>query len=324
MTKFYPESVHKKMRKIAEIIEKAEKIVIFGHINPDGDCIGSQLAFLRMLKRKYPYKKIKAPFANQLKVFDFLLPKDYDGNITEKDVEGALLIIPDVSTLDRIPFKISADAKIIKIDHHVEQEKFGIVSWVDDKAAAACVMIYFLFDYLKWPITSEIATALLTGTITDSGNFTFPVVREETFYAASQLMKNKAQLTTIFANLQRKTLSDLTINRWILNHFKKSEGLVYLKVYTKDAKELKVKSTDAFRKYINTFKGIEEVKIWSFCIQIADDKPIICEIRSTKIDVQKVAEKYGGGGHKNAAGAPVKDWKTADELLADLKKLTEC
>ena len=321
--KNYYVNVHQKMDKMAKLIEENDKIVIFGHVNPDGDCIGTQLAFLRALKIKYPNKTIKAPFADKLEAFKFLLPKNYDGHITEADIKDALLIIPDMSTMDRIPFPVSKNAKIIKIDHHVKQEKFGLVSWIDDQAAATCVMIYFLFAYLKWPINSEIATALLTGIITDTGHFSVSSVKTRTFYAASKLMEKGAQLEAINTNLSCKRMSDLLVSRWVLEHFGQKDKVVYLKVLPKDVKMLKIKDISEIKEHINTFKGFKEIKIWIFCVQMSEKAKIVCEIRSTKIDIQKVAQKYGGGGHQNAAGASLKDWNTADCLINDLQKLAE-
>ena len=116
-TLFYPEQ-HSKFKEIKRLIEQNNKIVILGHVRPDGDCIGGQLAFLHALQKRYPQKEIYAPFAGDEQRFRFLLPKNYHNTIKTEELKHSLVIVVDVSTPERLPIEINQAKTIIQIDHH--------------------------------------------------------------------------------------------------------------------------------------------------------------------------------------------------------------
>ncbi len=319
---FYKECCAK-FEEIGNWIKEFDKIVIIGHVDPDGDCIGSQLAMLQAIKKQYPEKKVYAPLAmkNNLK---FLLPKNYQNEITEKEMAGALLILVDIGELARLPksIKIKESNKIIKIDHHPDKkEKEVNLSWVDPQNSSSCEMIYFLLKYLKLPIDTKIATALLTGMITDSGSFRFKKTNARTFWVASKLAEKAMPVFEINQRVFQTHETTLKTRKWVLENYVRRGKLIYVKFNVGDKKILPyIKSRKDITNLINIFENIKGVKVWVTIIQTEKDQPVAVSLRSkenTKVNV--FAQKYGGGGHENAAGAKLQNWAMVDQLIKDLE-----
>ena len=313
-----------KFKKIDHLIKQSEKVVILGHINPDGDCIGAQLAFLQSLKIKYPEKQIIAPFAGSNQHFHFLLPEKYQNEMKIKDWDNALYIIVDVANIKRLPIKINTNNKIIQIDHHNQKESFGTISWIDEKSIATCEMLYFLFEELQLPFNQQIANALLAGIISDSGNFQYSKTRAQTFWATYQLMEKKADLNQVNSQINQKKERNLLTLQWILNNYLKKDKFAFINFLPQDKNELlHITEREDIKQFINIFANTENIEIWATFIQLEQNQPVFISIRSKKTNVNTIAQKYGGGGHQNASGIELVNWDLVPQIVTELAEISK-
>lgn len=320
---FYP-NCEKTFQEIKRLIESYQKIIILGHIYPDVDCVGGQLALLQFLQTEYPQKWIRAPFASDDQRFQFLLPKNYENVIEEEDQRGALVIVVDTATRKRIPFKIIESNTVIQIDHHPDGEKFGDVVWIDKESIAVCEMIYFLLSFWKKTLKQEVANALLAGIISDSGRFQYKKTQARTFWVTYQLIELGADLIQINKHIQQQSANDLLTMQWILNHYYKKAKFVFVKFVPQDKKQLpSVKKREDVKKFINIFDNTEGVNVWATFVQLENDEPVFISIRSKKHAINQVAKAYGGGGHANAAAIKLKDWTMVAEIIEELTEISK-
>ena len=162
--------MNENMQIILNKIKENDKIIIFRHFRPDGDAIGSTKGLARILRLTYPEKKIylqNADFSNYLAFLgeeEELLP--------DEEYVDALGIVLDTATQERISNKKYALCKeLVKIDHHIPVQDFGICQWVEEERSSLCEMIAYFYDTFKdeWKIDKEEATYIYKGMVPESG-----------------------------------------------------------------------------------------------------------------------------------------------------------
>ena len=309
------------MLKILNKIKENKKIIISRHIRPDGDCVGATLGLKYILKETYPDKEIYVINDDYADYLDFLGKEDDQKD--ELFYSDALVIVIDTANDKRISNKLFSSGKeIIKIDHHIETCPYGVINWVEEEKSSACEMIaefYILFkDELK--ITKEAATALYTGIVTDSGRFKFSSVNGDTLRNASVLLDQKIDVEYIFSRLYLKDFKYYKLQAKVLNTIKMTDnGVAYIYVTNKIKKKFKISMEEASA-LISTIDSIRGSIIWVAFID-NDDSTIRVRLRSRFVEINKVAEKYRGGGHAQASGATLNHRKEIKSILNDLNVL---
>lgn len=309
------------MLKILNKIKENNKIIITRHIRPDGDCVGATLGLKYILKETYPDKEIYVINDDYADYLDFLGKEDDQKD--ELFYSDALVIVIDTANDKRISNKLFSNGKeIIKIDHHIETCPYGVINWVEEEKSSACEMItefYILFkDELK--ITKEAATALYTGIVTDSGRFKFASVNGDTLRNASVLLDQKLDVEYIFSRLYLKDFKYYKLQAKVLNTIKMTDnGVAYIYVTNKIKKKFKISMEEASA-LISTIDSIRGSIIWVAFID-NDDSTIRVRLRSRFVEINKVAEKYRGGGHAQASGATLNHRKEIKSILNDLNVL---
>lgn len=318
------------MRLILDKIKAYGKIIIFRHKRPDGDAVGSTKGLAEILKLTYPEKEIY--IINN----DY---SDYTGFLGGEDearpdefYADALGIVIDTATLDRISNpKCALCRELVKIDHHIDRNPYGDVSWVEEDKSSACEMIadfYAAFsDELK--INSAAATYIYTGMVTDSGRFRFRSVTGDTLRAAAMLLDVGVDTDTLFANLYMKEYHTMKFQAHVFKKMKITEnGVVYLYVDKAMQKKFKLTSEQASAS-VSYMDSIKDSLIWMAFIE-NDDGTVRVRLRSRFVTINEIAEKYHGGGHACASGATVhskKEFKAlvkdADAWLGEFKKNNE-
>lgn len=289
--------------KIISIIEEHDSIVIFGHINPDGDCYGSALGLKRTLQLKYPEKKIYITGSGIPAFFKFLSPMD---NVTDEIIEKSLAIIVDANDLSRMEDQRVYNAEAwAKIDHHVDVGSFTQGPFVvNEDANSTCDIIVTMILEQNLPIDPLCANALYLGILTDSGRFQFVEDYPNTFERAAYLCKNGANPKVLNRILSTVNEKDLRAKGYILTNYQKSEGGVLYLVFTREIlKKLNI-STNEASNYINLIGNVRNYPVWCSFAEYPDGK-VRVELRSNGPAVQPVAVKIGGGGHMYAAGATI-------------------
>ena len=313
--------MNENMKKILDKIKEYDKIIIFRHFRPDGDAIGSTKGLARILQLSYPEKKIylqNADFSNYLA---FLGGEDEP--LSDEEYADALGIVLDTATQERISNKkFSLCKELVKIDHHIPVQEYGVCQWVEESRSSLCEMIAYFYqtfqDELK--IDKEAATYIYTGMVTDSGRFRFREVSGDTLRLAGLMLDQGVDLDYVYSNLYMREFSSFKFESYAHKKMKISEnGVVSLFVTRGMKKKFHLSNEDASAS-VSYMEGIKNSLIWIAFIQ-TDDDAIRVRLRSRYVTVSELAERYNGGGHACAAGATVYSKKEMKALLADADAL---
>lgn len=309
-------------RKVLEEIKKYNRIIIFRHFRPDGDAIGSTKGFQRILQLSFPEKEIvlqNCDFSNYLA---FLGTED---ELRDDDFYAdALGIVIDTATAARISNqKFSLCKKIIKIDHHIPIESYGDINWVEEERSSACELITAFYNAMRdeLKIDTEAATYLYAGLVTDSGRFRFRSVSGETMRLAGMLLDQGVDTDHLYANLYMKDFEEFKFQGYVLGNIKITEnGVAYIYISKETMAEygLSFEQASACVSYLDSIKNS---LIWIAFIDSDNSDEIRVRLRSRFVTINKLAEKYNGGGHACASGATVRDKSHMMELIADADKL---
>ena len=290
------------LKAAAERILAANKILLTAHVNPDGDAIGSTLAVMQMVRS---FGKSAQVFIDDTirKNFQVLphaeeIRRPKDGEKFDAD----LMIILDTS-IERIGnVKTLTDAPILNIDHHITNKNAAGDLYLEAEAAATCEIVFKLARELNATITPEIATCIYTGLATDTGFFKFSNTSAETFAIASELIRCGVSPHFISEEMEKKSLAEVRGLIAALNSLKmfyddKVAG-IFIDYET-------AKTFDSTEGFVDEIRVIDTVDL---AFLIIEQAPNVCRmrLRSKGINVAKIANKLGGGGHIRAAGCTLK------------------
>ncbi len=304
-------------KKIYKEIKKYDRIVIARHIGVDPDALASQLALRDSIRLSFPEKKVFAIGTGSAK-FTYLGKLDKFDDV----YENTLLIVTDTPDRKRID---SADPDMftssIKIDHHPFVEKTCELEYIDDIASSASEIVMQLIEETKLECNKEIAETLFIGLVSDSNRFLFDSCGSNTFLLVSKyLEKYKFSINKIYQKMYVRPLCEVRLEGYIsLNMTVTDNGLGYIKITDKIINDFGVDSAAAGN-MVNNFNFINEVLVWATITEDVKNNQIRVSIRSRGPEINKVAEKYNGGGHKFASGAKVKTFDDAILLMNDLDK----
>lgn len=305
--------------KLSERIQGKKRIGIAGHINPDGDCIGSSLAIYNYIVDSYKDVDVHVFLQSIPHIFDFFKNSD---KIEEpgKDVEPFdLFIVVDCGDLKRLgpSEKYFKEAKeTFCIDHHVSNNDFADYNDVEPDNSSACEMVYDRME--KDKITKEIAECLYTGIVTDTGVFQYSCTSSDTMKAAGFLMDKGIDYPYIVNHVFfEKAYNQNRILGIALQKAKLylDNKVIFSHVSKKEMKEFCVepKQLEGIVSSLRSTKGVE---VAIFCYDTIDNALKI-SLRSTDyVDVAAIASTYGGGGHKKASGCIVRT--SLDKFLEDV------
>ena len=312
--------MNENMQRILDKIKEYNKIIIFRHFRPDGDAIGSTKGLARILKLTYPEKKIYLQNADFSAYLAFLGSEDEP--LAEEEYADALGIVLDTATQERISNKkFSLCKELVKIDHHIPVQDYGVCQWVEESRSSLCEMIAYFYqtfqDELK--IDKEAATYIYTGMVTDSGRFRFREVSGDTLRLAGLMLDQGVDLDYVYSNLYLKEFNSFKFEAYARRKMKISENGVISLFVTKGMKKKFNLSNEDASASVSYMEGIRDSLIWIAFIQT--DDAIRVRLRSRYVTVSELAEKYNGGGHACAAGATVYSKKEMKQLLADADAL---
>ncbi len=304
------------MKLVFDKIKEYNRIIIFRHIRPDGDAVGSTKGLQKILKLTFPEKEI------------YLINKDYsdylsflggeDDDISEDLYSEALALVLDTGTSDRVSnqnYKLCKE--VIKFDHHIPKENYGDINLVVEEKSSTCEMVaefYYTFkDELK--IDKEAATYIYAGMVTDSGRFRFRSVSGDTMRLAGMLLDQDIDVDTLYANLYMKDFDDFKFNAYVYNQLKITEnGVAYIFV-DKAMQEMFSLTSEKASSVVSLMESIKGSLIWLAFIE--NDDSIRVRLRSRFVTVSEIGEKYHGGGHACASGATVYSIEEMNSLISD-------
>ncbi len=301
-------------------IKEYGTIIIHRHGRPDGDALGSQIGLKEAILATYPYKKVYAVGDVNEKI-RFIGEVDI---IEDELYKNALVIVLDSSDTTMInDERYKLGRYIIKVDHHISNVNYGNLNIVDTSEVSCASLLAKIIFSCNMKLTPNGARALFTGIVTDSGRFRYNTVTSDTFVIASKLLKYNFDCNEIYSNLYIEDIELVKLRAQMILSFKTTEkGVAYLYNTQEDIKKY---NTDIFtisRGMVNVMSGIKGIDVWANFTEDENGK-IICEFRSTKYNVNQVAVRYGGGGHKLASGATIANASLIENVLKDLEKLLE-
>ncbi len=302
------------MDKLINTINEYKNITIYGHENPDGDCIGSQFGLKHLIMDNFNDKDVRV-LGEASDYINFL------GEIDEANdefIKDSLAIVVDTANATRVSDKrFELAKKVIKIDHHIVVEQFGDLNYEDiTSPAAAQLVLRYAFEN-DWTISETAAKALYTGIVTDTGRFRFESTNSETFILVSKLLENGLDHYDINLKLNRDTKDAIRLKGEIYNSFKTDGRVAYYIINPDRLEELGV-GLETAKNQVNLLSSMEEHDIW-FLVYQKDDKYKV-SLRSRRVPINEIAAKYNGGGHKLASGCKIDSLEDLPKLIKDLNE----
>ena len=309
------------MIQVLDKIKAYDKIVIFRHTRPDGDAVGSTLGLREILRLSYPEKQIMVINNDRCDYTAFL--GDEDGAHTDDFFADALGIIIDTATTERISNpQYALCRERIKIDHHINVQEYGEICWVESERSSACEMIAAFYDAFRneLKISREAATYIYTGMVTDSGRFRFRSVSGDTMRLAGMLLDEGIDTDVLYAQLYMKEFKELKFQAYVYKKMKITKnGVAYIRIDRAMRKKFGLTDEQASAA-ISHMDSIRGSLIWLAFID-NEDKTTRVRLRSRFVTINKLAEKYHGGGHACASGATVYSKRELKALVADADAL---
>jgi phosphoesterase RecJ-like protein len=309
---------------ILSAIKKYPKIVVFRHVIPDFDALGTQWGVATWIKDNFPSKQIKVVGEDHPTFTPRLYPKMQ--KVSQKFFDKkTLCIVVDTANMERIDDKrFNLGGMLIKIDHHPNLNPYGDLCLVEtDTCAASELWMKMVMSYGdKYKLTKKAATYLYAGIAGDSGRFMYKSTTPQTFEIAKILLETGINAhDDVYLKMYEKTLEDLKITAYLLNQYKISpKGVAYYVLTHQEQSDLGMLSSQG-KDSVNMFSNIKDIHIWCSISEDKKDNVWRVSIRSKKVTINQVAQKYGGGGHAQASGCKLTKIEELPEFIADLDNL---
>ena len=320
---------------LREIINNNERFVLSSHVRPDADALGSELGLAMLLERLGKSVRIVNPSALPDNL-EFLDPTKRIMKIgsdiePEKILDADVHVILDTSAwvqlVDVGKVLKKTKARRVVIDHHVSSDNLGAIEFKDTGAEATGALVVRMAEALGWELTPEMVTPLFCAIATDTGWFRFSSTTGETMRIIGRLIDLGAKPHLIYEQLyERNSLARVLLGARVLANIKlDSEGrLAYLLVHQSDFEATDAKPVDT-EDLVNESLKIAGTQAAFIAIEQLN-KTVKVSFRSrTDLNVAEIAEQFGGGGHKQAAGAvlPGPMNKAVQQVLTAMKSALE-
>ncbi|MGM0640740.1 MAG: DHH family phosphoesterase [Thermotogota bacterium] len=309
------------INKIIDEINKAETIMIAGHIMPDGDDISSVASLVLGLTMHG--KKVVGIIDDEIPEYleEFKFVKQFIRNFDcAKENPSDLIIIVDASSPDRVGRvqELFDFRRVVVVDHHATNTQFGHINWVDSNYASTAQMVKEILENLNVKYNKDLATMNLTGIATDTGFFRYSNTDTKVFRDAADLIEKGAELSKITNSvLENKPIENLLLLKDVVNQLEfyndKRLAISHVTLEMIEKYDILPKNIPPFVGDLRSLKGVEIAVMFN-----EHEKGVFhVSMRSKEwFDVSKIAFEMGGGGHPRAAGF------SSSKPLEELKKIT--
>ncbi len=297
--------------QVAEELRTADRFLLTTHENPDGDALGSLLAMHRILGA---LGKDSVMF---LAAKEFPLPVEYRFlplaevfHEPPADLVDRVVVFLDCGNSDRMPvdFLHNGGIKVVNIDHHHDNTRFGTVNLVDVDASSTAEIVYELAGLLGVELTLEIANALYVGLVTDTGKFMYENTDARSHRMAAALLEAGVNVNDIYRRLyEHAPLEKLRLTARAIEGIEVHDGGALAITYISKADYEATGASEILTEgIIDHLRTIDGVSIAAVVRDKADEAGSARKVslRSTdgRVDVSEIARRHGGGGHRRAAG----------------------
>ena len=317
------------LRKICASIKKYNNFLITAHTNLEGDALGAELSFYALIRKLgkqgiilnedgIPYGHDFLPGIKRIRKLDF----------KSSSIKFDCLVVLDCADLKRTGdvWKLNKEGKpILNIDHHISNRGFGDVHWVDAGASSCSEMVYRIYKQMRLPISKSEAICLYTGMMTDTGSFRYSNTSSFTHQAVAELLKLGINVALIYRYVYENLALDetkLLIKLLPKINFSTDGSVAYFKLKRGMLKDgvISMDLGDQLLSFGRSIKGVEVVVLFK---EGLGKNQVRINLRSHgKVDVNKIASIFGGGGHKTAAGCSLHGDinKIIKNVLASIQK----
>lgn len=313
-------------QELREIMVESERIVIGGHLNPDGDAIGACFALARSLKNMGKDVRVAlekyAPKYEVIPGKELILQEEDYGDL---DVELFIsLDCGDKERLGKAAELFEKAQRTINIDHHRSNQYFGQYNFVDADASSTCEIIYCILRD-EMPIDQDMASALYAGIIYDTAGFRHSSTSPFTMMAAGELMTYSIPFNAIYnCFFDNRSFSEMKImGRAFDNARQLYDGkFVYTTITTTEIAEC-MGTNKELDIIVNYIKGVQGAKVACFLYEKNPNEVKASFRGDDGYDVCALSEKFGGGGHVKAAGCTIHTSieKALELVLAEVEQI---
>ncbi|NMB35187.1 MAG: bifunctional oligoribonuclease/PAP phosphatase NrnA [Firmicutes bacterium] len=289
-------------------LDQYQNIYVFTHIRPDGDALGSTLALRGALKLLD--KSVEIFCADEIPARYSFLPgiEHFRDSVSTAEKRGLAFVLDcnDLYRLGSLKEVASKFDKIVNIDHHVTNNFFGDLNFVDTAASSTGEIIFQFIQDNNLELNKEISLNLYVAIVSDTGSFKFGNTTPLTMYVAGELLKKGVNPSLVGRKLfDEYPLSTLLLLRDCLSEvqFDSTKKIIWTNVYEETLAKNKAKQAE-LDGFINYLINVQEAKVGVLFFHTGQDKTKI-GFRSKSIDVASLAQSLGGGGHPRAAGVTI-------------------
>ncbi len=292
------------VEEVLRQIAQRKRFLVTSHARPDGDAVGSALACCQILRSMGKQAEVvlhdgvprvyrSLPFANEV-VQAECVGNGYDA-----------VILLECDSVHRTRIEGLEIYFLISIDHHLTGRPFANVNWIDPKAVATAELIYRLAREAGVKISPDIATCLYTAVLTDTGGFMFKGTTEQTFTLARELVHAGADPARCARNVYfAHSTAKMRLLGAALSNLQREGPLAWIWVTQAQMQQFGAREEDC-EGLVNYVLSIQEVEVAAFFRELPDGRFRVSLRSKGKLNVAKVAEQFGGGGHECASGCAV-------------------
>lgn len=310
------------LKDVIRVIKENKSFVISAHINLEGDALGSTLGMYGLL-RNLNKKAVVYNYDVTPQVYNFL---PYVRSIRNEPPEGkfdAALVLDcsDSSRTGGVKDYLGRTKYIVNIDHHISNTFFGDINWVDPKASSASEMVFRICREFKI-MNRNIALALYTGIFTDTGNFTYANATSNVHKAVAQLMKYGVKPAKIYENLHSCLhAKDIRFVGRLLSSLKVDSANRICWLVIKKWPDMGLDLTEIIFSFMKLLKDMEVFVLFK---RVEHSKVRVNFRSRARVDVNRIAKFFGGGGHKRASGTTVEDTldQTEKKVISFIRRYT--
>jgi len=310
------------LKKIVEKIKESKSFLITAHMNLEGDALGSELATYILLKK---LKKRVVIYNNDPTpgIYKFLpFSRVVKNSIKEDKFDVAMVLdCSDVSRTGKVKDSLSKARCIINIDHHISNTNFGDINWVESSSGSAAQMLYLLCDKFKI-MDKNIAMCLYTGIFTDTGNFTYANTDSQTHKIVASLMKYNLHPHKTYETIHSLcNPSDLNFIGKIISSLKFDPRK---KICWATIIKWQDKNYDLTEVVFSIMRLLKSPEVFLLFKRVDQSRTRVNFRSRGRVDVNRVAKFFGGGGHKNASGTTIEESleKAERKVISFVKRYT--
>ncbi len=308
------------LSQVVELIESKRRFAITSHIRPDGDSLGSSLGLYWLLqaldkeaevimRAPVPHAYRQLPGAQSVRVTP-AVDRSYDSVFV---IECSDITRPGLVDLEK--------QVVVNIDHHSTTALFGSINWIDSTASAVGEMIFNLCKATGVRVTKEIAECVYTALITDTGSFHYSNTTERTFKVASELVRTGVKpaktAESVFASYPWSRIQ--LLGEVLSTARRDASGRVALLRQTLEMQARTAAADEDADGFVNYPLTVSEVEAVALLKEFSPGMYRTSLRSKGDVNVARVAEMFGGGGHRNAAGCTLKGtWEEAEERIIAL------